>query len=140
MFFSRAFISLSSAAIVSTYFAGLASDAELRGDAGLAAADGASGTAFLSKQASLAAESDIDLHSGVCAVAIWVSAHIAASTTKNLIINSFTGLFNQAMNNRGPKGNCNSPSQIKAFQIFWAKCTDSRSMSIADLRRENDRA
>jgi hypothetical protein len=103
MFFSRAFISLSSAAIVSTYFAGLAFEAELGGEAGLAAADGASGTAFLSKQASLAAESDIDLHCGVCAAAIWVSAHIAASTTKNLIVNSFTGSFNQATNNRAQR-------------------------------------
>jgi hypothetical protein len=95
MFFSRAFISLSSAAMVSTYFAGSGFESELGDDAGLAAADGAAGAAFLSKQASLAAESDIDLHSGVCAVAVWDSAKIAATMTKNLIINSFTGSCNQ---------------------------------------------
>jgi hypothetical protein len=105
MFFSRAFISLSSAAIESTYFAGSVFEAELGGEAGLTAADGAAGTAFLSKQASLAAESDIDLHSGVCAVAVWFSAKIAASTTKNLIINSFTGSCHQAIKQPRPKGN-----------------------------------
>jgi hypothetical protein len=96
MFFSRAFISLSSAAIESTYFAGSfaasALGGELGDDAGLAAADGAAGAGFLSKQASLAAESDIDLHCGGCAAAASVSAKIAASTTNDLIIKSFTGL------------------------------------------------
>jgi hypothetical protein len=104
MFFSRAFISLSSAAIVSTYFAGSDFEAGPGADTGLAAADGATGAAFLSKQASLAAESDIDLHSGVCAVAVPVSAKIAASMTKDLIINSFTGSCHQAMKQPRPKG------------------------------------
>src|SRR3978361_592866 len=106
MFFSRAFISLSSAAIESTYFAGSfaasALDGELGDDAGLAATDGAApglaaaagaaGAGFLSKQASLAAESDIDLHCGGCAAAASVSAKIAASTTNDLLIQSFKGL------------------------------------------------
>jgi hypothetical protein len=104
MFFSRAFISLSSAAIVSTYFAVSGFEAELGDDAGLAAAEGVAGAAFLSKQASLAAESDIDLHSGVCAVAVWVSTKIAASMTKNLIINSFIGSCNRAMKQPRPRG------------------------------------
>jgi hypothetical protein len=87
MFFSRAFISLSSAAIESTYFAASAFGGELGDDDGLAAAAGVAGAGFLSKQASLAAESDIDLHCGVCAAAAPVSAKIAASTTNDLIIN-----------------------------------------------------
>jgi hypothetical protein len=92
MFFSRAFISLSSAAIESTYFAASAFGGELGDDDGLAAAAGVAGAGFLSKQASLAAESDIDLHCGACAAAASVSAKIVASTTNDLIIKSFTGL------------------------------------------------
>jgi hypothetical protein len=121
MFFSRAFISLSSAAIESTYFAGSVFEAELGGEAGLTAADGAAGAAFLSKQASLAAESDIDLHSGVCAVAVWLSAKIAASTTKNLIINSFTGSCHQAMKQPRPKGKRDWSVKSKAFLNYLGK-------------------
>jgi hypothetical protein len=81
IFFSRAFISASSALIASTYIAGAVFVSGATREAGF----DATGVAPLSKQANLAPGSDIDLHSEVCAIAVWLSAQTATRTAKSLI-------------------------------------------------------
>jgi hypothetical protein len=121
MFFRRAFMIASSALIVSTYFAlstfeaGARDFAAADGAAGFAAAADAAAGADLSKHANLAADSDIDLHPGVWAIALWDSAPIASSMTKNFIAAPFLRKRKPASKCGHSQANCDYSVGSKSF-------------------------